>query len=274
MDITKRFAVLIDADNVSHRIIEVILSEVAKYGVLTSKRIYGDWSASQLTGWKEKLHSHAITPIQQFANSVGKNSTDSALIIDAMDMLHGARFDGFCIVSSDGDFTRLATRIREHGLLSLGVGKQTTPKAFVAACDKFIFVENLGSPVEDRGTLTSERKNTVEMDAAATVIPTLGSTMRMDTGLVRLLRDSFDESVDEDGWAALGRLGNAVSKRSPEFDTRTYGYPKFKGFLQAIELFELQDRPASNGGFNAYAKKLPSKSKPKKAVADAGVTER
>jgi NYN domain/OST-HTH/LOTUS domain len=271
MEITKRMAVLIDADNVSHRVIEAILSEVAKYGMLTSKRIYGDWSASQLNGWKEKLHSHAITPIQQFANSVGKNSTDSALIIDAMDMLHGARFDGFCIVSSDGDFTRLATRIREHGLLSLGVGKQTTPKAFVAACDKFIFIENLDDPIEDKSALASERKNVVGLDSSSVAVQTIGSVMRMDTGLVRLLRDSFDESVDEDGWAALGRLGNAVSKRSPEFDTRTYGYPKFKGFLQAIELFELQDRPASNGGFNTYAKKLPTKSKPKKAGADASL---
>jgi predicted nuclease of predicted toxin-antitoxin system len=274
METTKRMAVLIDADNVSHRTIEVILSEVAKYGALTSKRIYGDWSASHLTGWKEKLHGNAITPIQQFANSVGKNSTDSALIIDAVDMLHGARFDGFCIVSSDGDFTRLATRIREQGLLSLGVGKQTTPKAFVAACDKFIFVENLESPLEDRAVLTNERKNIVEMDPPSVVNPALGSAMRMDTGVVRLLRDSFDESADEDGWAALGRLGNAVSKRSPEFDTRTYGYAKFKGFLQAIELFEIQDRPASNGGSNSYAKKLPLKSRPKKSVTDTSLVER
>lgn len=274
MEITKRMAVLIDADNVSHRIIEVILSEVAKYGALTSKRIYGDWSASHLSGWKEKLHGYAITPIQQFANSSGKNSTDSALIIDAMDMLHSARFDGFCIVSSDGDFTRLATRIREQGLLSLGVGKQTTPKAFVAACDKFIFVENLEIPLEDKAVLTNERQKIIGTDQPSTANPALGSVMRMNTELVRLLRDSFDESADEDGWSALGRLGNAISKRSPEFDARTYGYAKFKGFLQAIELFELQNRPASNGGFNTYAKKLPPKTKSKKTVTDSNVDER
>lgn len=273
MEVTKRMAVLIDADNVSHRAIEAVLSEVAKYGLLTSKRIYGDWSSSQLTGWKEKLHGHAITPVQQFANSAGKNSTDSALIIDAMDMLHGARFDGFCIVSSDGDFTRLATRIREHGLLSLGVGKQTTPKAFVAACDKFIFIENLEISPERSTEVAGERKTSVEMDSTSAVTRKPGAEMRMDAALVRLLRDSFDESADEDGWAALGRLASAVSKRSPEFDTRTFGYAKFKGFLQAIELFELQDRSAGNGGFHAYAKKLPSKSKPKKVVPDAGVAQ-
>jgi hypothetical protein len=273
VDTTKRMAVLIDADNTSHRIIEAILSEIAKYGILTSKRIYGDWSSNNLSGWKEKLHGHAITPVQQFANSVGKNSTDSALIIDAMDMLHGARFDGFCIVSSDGDFTRLATRIREHGLLALGVGKQITPKAFVAACDKFIFIENLQNLVEEKANQLVERKNTADSDSPSVIQQVTGSEMRMNTELVRLLRDSFDESVDEDGWAALGRLGQAVSKRSPEFDTRSYGYSKFKSFLQAIELFEMQDRPAGNGGFHAYAKKLPSKSKPKKAQVDGAAAE-
>lgn len=264
MEITKRIAVLIDADNVSHRWIEAVLSELAKYGLLTSKRIYGDWSSAHLTGWREKLHGFAITPVQQFSNSVGKNSTDSALIIDAMDMLHANRFDGFAIISSDGDFTRLATRIREHGLLALGVGQQKTPKAFIAACDKFIFVENLEQILDEKVTTANTKKASVAIEVPQAPQQVAGSVMRMNTELVRLLRDSFDESVNEDGWAQLGRLGNAVSKRSSEFDSRTYGYAKFKAFLQAIELFELQDRPSSNGGFNAFAKKLPPKSKPKK----------
>jgi uncharacterized LabA/DUF88 family protein len=263
---TKRLAVLIDADNISHRMIEAILSELAKYGVLTSKRIYGDWSSNHLSGWKEKLPGNAITPVQQFANSFGKNSTDSALIIDAMDMLHGARFEGFCIVSSDGDFTRLATRIREHGLLSLGVGQKKTPKAFVAACDKFIFTENLEIYSEESAPV-SEGKLEEKPERPVPIKAMIGSALRMKTDLVRLLRDSLDETADDDGWASLGRLASAVSKRSPEFDTRTYGYAKFKGFLQAIELFEFQERSTSNGGAHVYAKKLPQKSKSKKLSA-------
>jgi NYN domain/OST-HTH/LOTUS domain len=264
MEITKRIAVLIDADNVSHRWIEAVLSELAKYGLLTSKRIYGDWSSTQLTGWREKLHGFAITPVQQFSNSVGKNSTDSALIIDAMDMLHANRFDGFAIISSDGDFTRLATRIREHGLLALGVGQQKTPKAFIAACDKFIFVENLESISEEKIVSTDSKKPSPATDAHQSPQQKVGSVMRMNTELVRLLRDSFDESVDEDGWASLSKLGQAVTKRSPEFDTRTYGFTKFKSFLTEIDLFEFQGRPAGNGGEHTFAKKLPPKSKPKK----------
>jgi NYN domain/OST-HTH/LOTUS domain len=260
---TLRLAVLIDADNVSHRMIEAILSEIAKYGSLTSKRIYGDWSSNLLTGWKEKLPGHAITPIQQFANSTGKNSTDSALIIDAMDMLHGSRFEGFCIVSSDGDFTRLATRIREHGLLSLGVGQKKTPKAFVAACDKFIFTENL-EIFSEEDIPPADGKPETKVENPAPIKPMVGAALRMKADLVRLLRDSLDETAGDDGWASLGRLASAVSKRSPEFDTRTYGYPKFKSFLQATDLFELQERATANGGAHVYAKKLPLKSKPKK----------
>jgi uncharacterized LabA/DUF88 family protein len=260
---TKRLAVLIDADNVSHRMIEAILSEVAKYGLLTSKRIYGDWSSNQLVGWKDKLPTNAITPIQQFANSIGKNSTDSALIIDAMDMLHGARFDGFCIVSSDGDFTRLATRIREHGLLSLGVGQKKTPKAFVAACDKFIFTENLES-YSDSDVAVSDEKQGVKAEKHMPVILVSGPEMRKKTELLRLLRDSADETADDDGWAPLGRLATAVAKRSPEFDTRTYGYPKFKSFLHAIAIFEFEERATSNGAVQVFAKKLPTKASKQK----------
>jgi OST-HTH/LOTUS domain/NYN domain len=181
-----------------------------------------------------------------------------------MDMLHANRFDGFAIISSDGDFTRLATRIREHGLLALGVGQQKTPKAFIAACDKFIFVENLESISEEKIVSTDSKKPSPATDAHQSPQQKVGSVMRMNTELVRLLRDSFDESVDEDGWASLSKLGQAVTKRSPEFDTRTYGFTKFKSFLTEIDLFEFQGRPAGNGGEHTFAKKLPPKSKPKK----------
>jgi uncharacterized LabA/DUF88 family protein len=267
MDALKKLAVLIDADNESYRNIEAIFSELAKYGSLTSKRIYGDWSSGNLAGWREKLPEMAITPIQQFANTVGKNSTDSALIIDAMDLMHSARFDGFCIVSSDSDFTRLVTRIREQGLLAIGVGRKKTPRSLVLACDKFILVENLEPVGDDR---TEPEDDAVKQKGSAAPVQRIeGSQLRMKTDLVRLLRDSFDEAVDDDGWTSLGRLGQAISKRAPDFDSRSYGYSKFKSFLQAIELFEFVDRASGNGGQQPFVRKLPNKTKSKAATNGA-----
>ncbi|WP_454765269.1 NYN domain-containing protein [Cupriavidus campinensis] len=231
-------AVLIDADNAAPAIVEGLLAEVAKYGVAAVKRIYGDWTKPNLAGWKERLLSHSIQPIQQFRYTVGKNATDSAMIIDAMDLLYTGRFDGFCIVSSDSDFTRLASRIREQGLIVYGFGERKTPKPFVTACDKFIYSDVLradsDADVEAEGAVApARRRNTNEL--------------RQDSRLVRLLQGAAQAVSDEDGWATLGGMGNHIAKQAPEFDSRNYGYGKLSELVAATNLFEVETR---NGGNN------------------------
>jgi uncharacterized LabA/DUF88 family protein len=231
-DATHKLAVLIDADNARPAIVEGLLAEVAKYGTAHVKRIYGDWTSPNLNGWKPVLLDQSIQPIQQFAYTSGKNATDSAMIIDAMDLLYSGRFDGFCIVSSDSDFTRLASRIREAGLTVYGFGEIKTPKAFVSACDKFIYTEVLVEAQDDAGR--------------ATPAPRPASELRSDTKLLNALRNAVSDASDENGWAALGGVGSILSKRMPDFDSRNYGYSKLSGLIHGIGLFDVEERPHGN----------------------------
>lgn len=230
---THKLAVLIDADNAQPLIVEGLLAEIAKYGTANVKRIYGDWTSTKLRGWKEHLLNHSIQPIQQFGYTTGKNATDSAMIIDAMDLLYTDQFDGFCIVSSDSDFTKLAARIRESGLVVYGFGEQKTPDPFVAACDKFIYTEVLRSDEEDDEESTFRRMSTNEL--------------KQDTKLVNLMRSAIEASSDESGWAHLGQVGSYISKQSPEFDPRNYGYRKLSNLVKTIKLFEIEERSSGEG---------------------------
>ena len=227
----EKLAVLIDADNAQPAIVEGLLSEIAKYGTANVKRIYGDWTLSGLKGWKEVLLEYSIQPIQQFGYTSGKNATDSALIIDAMDLLYTDKFDGFCIVSSDSDFTKLASRIREAGLLVYGFGEKKTPKPFVSACDKFIFTEVLRS--KDDYSEKIKRKTTNEL--------------KKDTKLVNLLRSAIEASSDDSGWAHLASVGSNVAKQAPEFDPRNYGYKKLGELAAATKLFQIEERTVGDG---------------------------
>ncbi|TCD47912.1 NYN domain-containing protein [Chlorobium sp. N1] len=226
-----RLAVLIDADNTQPAIIEGLLSEIAKYGTSNVKRIYGDWTSTALKGWKEVLLEYSIQPIQQFGYTKGKNSTDSAMIIDAMDLLYTGRFNGFCIVSSDSDFTKLAVRIREAGLTVYGFGEKKTPGPFVSACDKFIYTEVLRAKINENEPI--RRKS--------------ASDLKQDTRLVRLLRNAVEASSDEAGWAHLAATGSNIAKQSPEFDPRNYGYGKLGELIAATKLFEIDERLGADG---------------------------
>ncbi len=254
----KRLAVLIDADNAPAAIVEGLFEEIAKYGVASVKRIYGDWTGPHLGGWKKVLLDHSIQPIQQFAYTKGKNATDSSLIIDAMDLLYTRRFDGFCLVSSDSDFTRLASRLREEGLTVYGFGEEKTPKPFVAACDKFIYIELLR---EDVVALTNGEPSTASAAAPDVAKPAVAEPSKKPKAPVGFIAKIMDDIADEDGWAHLGALGANITKLRPEFDPRTHGYKKLsdliKGYPQA---FELQARGTSGGTAVMYARhKQPSK---------------
>jgi len=221
----KNLAVLIDADNTSPSIVEPLFAEIAKYGIATVKRIYGDWTSPRLKGWKEVLLDYAIHPIQQFSYTKGKNATDSALIIDAMDLLYSGKFGGFCIVASDSDYTRLASRIREQGLTVYGFGEKKTPSPFVTACDKFIYTEILNQDEDSDPTSPIDSK-----------------ALKGDSKLVKLLRESVDAVADEDGWGYLGTVGQQISKQSPSFDPRNYGYSKLGSLVRAIGIFDIDAR--------------------------------
>jgi len=241
---TARLAVLIDADNAQPSITEGLLAEVAKYGTAHVKRAYGDWTGPNLRGWKDQLLAQSIHPIQQFAYTKGKNATDAAMVIDAMDLLYSGRFDGFCIVSSDSDFTRLAQRIRESGLTVYGFGEHKTPKPFVAACDKFIYVENLHFAEDD-----------ADSDAAASAAgakqarpaPAKAAQLKGDAALIGLLRKAVDAASDDDGWAPLASVGNIITNQRPDFDSRSYGYGKLSDLITATTLFEIERRSPGDG---------------------------
>ena len=244
-----RLAVLIDADNVPHRLINGILEEIAKYGVPTFKRIYADWTKPHVAGWKAVLLDHAITPVQQYSYTTGKNSSDSALIIDAMDILYTGRVDGFCVVSSDSDFTRLATRLREAGMKVFGMGEQKTPSPFRAACDKFIYIEILEPP--EAGTkqikLTDLRKKEKVIS-------------KTDKNLVNLVTSSINDIADENGWAFLGDLGNMLLKKRPDFDPRNYGFEKLLQLIRSLGLFEIDERESGRRNVKlVYIRVKPSK---------------
>jgi uncharacterized LabA/DUF88 family protein len=233
-----RLAVLIDADNASHSIIEPLLAETAKYGVATVKRIYGDWTSTSLSGWKKVLAGFAIHPIQQFRHTVGKNATDSAMIIDAMDLLYTKRFDGFCIVSSDSDFTRLASRIREEGVIVYGFGEKKTPDSFVSACDKFIYTEIL------RGEKPTPRKSGRSSSGGRTRKEE--TPLNKNIKLISLLSDAIEAVADDDGWARLGTVGSKITNQYPSFDSRNYGFAKLSSLVRAIDLFEVSSRQAGS----------------------------
>lgn len=228
-----RLAVLIDADNIPHTHIKAMLEEVAKYGIPTFKRIYGDWTKPHLTSWKTVLLENAVSPIQQYSYTSGKNATDSAMIIDAMDILYTGRVDGFCLVSSDSDFTRLATRLREAGMRVFGLGEMKTPAAFRAACDKFIYLEILQRDSVEEQT-TSERK-TPKSKAKVAI-------SKNNRALFNLLKSSINDTADEDGWAYLGDLGNLLLKKQPDFDSRNYGFNKLLQLIKSFDSFEIDIR--------------------------------
>ncbi len=229
-------AVLIDADNVPYANVKEMFEEIAKYGTPTFKRIYADWTKPTVSGWKKILLENAITPIQQYSYSSGKNSSDSALIIDAMDILYTGKVDGFCIVSSDSDFTRLATRLREAGMKVIGIGEKKTLTPFITACDKFIYIEILNqseevSPEEDQ-KLTSQVKQNKQKTPLN----------KIDPKLIKLIADSITDLADENGWTYLGELGNLMLKKKPDFDSRNYGFSKMLQLIRSIDQFEIDVR--------------------------------
>lgn len=227
-DSNQSLAVLIDADNAHPSIIEGLLAEVARLGVASVKRIYGDWTTPNLGQWKQALLEHSIQPIQQFRYTSGKNATDSAMIIDAMDLLYTGHFAGFCLVSSDSDFTRLAARIRESGRRVFGFGEEKTPRPFVSACDRFIYTEVFAKKTEG--------------DLEASLKPKPSKELRCDTALLNLIRGGIQAASDEAGWAHLALVGNYISRTANDFDPRNYGYVKLSELIVAIGLFELERR--------------------------------
>lgn len=231
--IDDKLAVLIDADNIPYANVKEMLEEISKNGTPTIKRIYADWTKPTVSGWKNVLLENAITPIQQYSYTTGKNSTDSALIIDAMDILYSGRVNGFCIVSSDSDFTRLATRLREAGMTVIGFGQKKTPQAFISACDKFIYIEilkaaNLESIVTPR---TKEKPKSKEEPLS-----------KVDAETIRLITESVNDLTDESGWASLGNLGNYILKKKTDFDPRNYGFPKLLPLIKHLDKFEIDVR--------------------------------
>ncbi|MBV5321832.1 MAG: NYN domain-containing protein [Sulfuricurvum sp.] len=221
IDDQARLAVLIDADNSQPSIIAGLMDEIASHGIASVKRIYGDWTDTKLKGWKNALLEHGLHPMQQFAYTTGKNATDSAMIIDAMDLLYTKNFDGFCIVSSDSDFTRLASRIRESGIKVYGFGEQKTPKAFIGVCDKFIYTENLRRSANHKEPM--------------------GEKIKPDNkALFALVRNAVEDTTNEAGWSYLGSIGQNLINKSPEFDPRSYGYKKLLDLIEGLGEFEFK----------------------------------
>lgn len=238
----QKLAVLIDADNAQPSVIQELLAEVSRYGTATIKRAYGDWTTQNLRGWKDVLHTMAIQPVQQFAYTSGKNATDSALIIDAMDVLHTGRVDGFCLVSSDSDFTRLATRIREAGLVVYGFGERKTPEPFVAACDKFIYTEILRmKPDEPKADV---------VPAGATAKPVVEVVKLPD--LRPMILTAVDAVARDDGWAPLGPVGSQINKNNPSFDPRNYGFTQLSKLMRKQDYLEIKEVPMGDGSSNVH----------------------
>lgn len=236
-----KLAVLIDADNISADIVAPLLEEIAKYGIASVKRIYGDWSSPNLAKWREALLPHAITPMQQFAYTKGKNATDMAMVIDAMDLLYSGTIDGFCLISSDSDFTRLASRIRESGLTVYGFGRQNTPEALRKACDKFIYTEILRQSDEEHTSANAPNAGADE----ATIVRKSPNQLKGDTALMNLIRTAVTEHSDDDGWANLSGVGQYMGKVNSDFDPRNYGYTKLSEIIKAINLFETKSENKS-----------------------------
>ena len=229
-----RLAVLIDGDNAPRTALKEIMVECVKYGTPTVKRIYGDWTMTNMDSWKPLLLENALIPVQQYSYTTGKNSTDSAMIIDAMDILYSQRVDGFVLVTSDSDFTRLALRLREAGMKVYGVGEKKTPAPFIAACDKFIYVEVIRGK-EDKSE-EREKESQVTGTAKRKAIP---------QKVVRLIASTIQDVSDEDGWAFMGELGNTLPRKQPDFDPRNYGFEKLTTMVKSIDRFEIDARPTS-----------------------------
>jgi uncharacterized LabA/DUF88 family protein len=231
-----RLAVLIDADNIPHSSVKEMLEEITKNGTPTIKRIYADWTKPTVSGWKNVLLENAITPIQQYSYTTGKNSSDSALIIDAMDILYSDKVDGFCIVSSDSDFTRLATRLREAGMKVIGIGQKKTPLPFITACNKFVYLEILKTDI----------KETKEFPRGQKARPDKPTLNKVDQDLIRLLKESVADLADENGWTFLGELGNFILKKKADFDPRNYGFLKLLPLIKSTRQFEIDERETPN----------------------------
>ena len=231
---------LIDGDNAQPSLIEYVLAETAKYGIVTTRRIYGDWTTPQMSGWKDSLHSYAVQPVQQFRYTTGKNATDSALIIDAMDLLHSGAVQGFCIVSSDSDYTRLATRIREQGLFVMGIGRSDTPKSFVNACEVFVYTENL-SPQTKRET------------------PDVPVAREVDSSWKKTITRAIELAAQDDGWAHLAAVGIYLRKLDPAFDPRSYGHKQLSLLVKSCpELIEMREDSKTQGGPSSVHVRLKS----------------
>jgi len=234
-----RLAVLIDADNIPYANVKGMIEEIAKYGTPTFKRIYGDWTRPTISGWKSVLLENAITPVQQYSYTKGKNSTDSAMIIDAMDILYSGKVDGFCIVSSDSDFTRLATRLREAGMKVIGIGERKTPPPFIVACDKFIYIEIINTSVASTESIAEVRKK--GKPAISKTKSEENDSQSMNRRVKRLIATSITDLADENGWAFLGDVGNLILKKQPDFDPRNYGFTKLTPLIKSLD-FEIDER--------------------------------
>lgn len=238
METDLKLAVLIDGDNIPSAYVKEMMEEIAKYGNPTIKRIYADWTKPTLSKWKNVLLENAITPIQQYGYTIGKNATDSAMIIDAMDVLYSEKVNGFCLVSSDSDFTRLATRLREAGMKVFGIGEKKTPEPFIAACDKFIYIEILKNrsdgSVSDIAKDKSSKKDEVD---------------KVTPNVIKLISSTISDLADEDGWAFLGEVGNLLQKKQPNFDSRNYGFQKLTPMIKSIGKFDIEQRENQKGRF-------------------------
>lgn len=239
-------AIIIDGDNASPKIVRGLLAEIANYGTASVKRVYGDWTKPNLNGWKECLLEHSIQPVQQFAYTTGKNATDGAMIIDAMDLLYTGRFSGFCIVSSDSDFARLAARIREQGLTVYGFGERKTPRPFITACDKFVYFDVLTAPVEEAASVVpaaapaqkapAKKANVVAVPAA----PVAPVKSKIDQTLLDMLTKAVTATADEDGRANLARVGAHLAKQAPDFDARNYGFGRLSELAEASGILDVE----------------------------------
>lgn len=250
-----KLAVLIDGDNIPSAYVKEMMEEIAKYGNPTIKRIYGDWTKPHLSKWKNLLLENAITPIQQYAYTTGKNATDSAMIIDAMDILYSEKVDGFCLVSSDSDFTRLATRLREAGMKVYGIGEKKTPNPFIVACDKFIYIEIL----KNQNQAEEEEEDSKSPEQKSTPKPTVD---KITPKVIKLISTTINDLADEDGWAFLGDVGSLLQKKQPNFDSRNFGFQKLTPLIKSTKKYDIEQRESSRGRYKLiYVKIIKAKRK-------------
>lgn len=260
-----KLAILIDADNISPKYVKVILDEAATFGVAACKRIYGDWSDVRLKSWKDALLNNSIIPIQQYSYTTGKNATDSAMIIDAMDILYSGNCDGFVLVSSDSDFTRLATRLREAGMKVYGMGEKKTPKPFIVACDKFVYIEVIRAAAQQAAQQEKESvpqkssKKSSKKAAQQAVSAPAASAVPQD--MVELIADSLENLCDEDGYTLMGKLSNLLMKKQPDFDPRNYGFSKLSKMIKSLDRFEVDVRQVGDNNTDIYVRDKQGKDK-------------